>query len=111
MLKLALALGFTLWASASFADQYVTNPTNFTTAQVSVLSTATQVNTNRARFATVVENTTTTAIYCGPNSTVTTSTGFLIPGVVGAAMTFPYSGPVWCVSGGSSATVTAADFF
>lgn len=88
-----------------------TVPANFSTAQVACATTATQVVALRtARALQSVVNTTTTPIYLG-GSGVTTSTGHLLPGVVGASLTLPFTGALYCVVASGTATVTEAETF
>jgi hypothetical protein len=84
---------------------------NFTPTQVSCASTATQIVAARTgvagtgRISDTITNTTTTAIYIG-GSGVTTSTGALLPGVVGAAKTIKSTAALYCIVASGTATVT-----
>lgn len=86
----------------------------FTPAQVSVATSATLIAAARtvapARKLLIVVNTTTTAVYVG-GSGVTTSTGLLLPGVVGASLTVPYTGALYGIVASGSATVTEAETY
>ena len=83
---------------------------DFGTGQVSVAATATQiVAQNRGRHAVVITNLGTVAIYLGNSSAVTTSTGQLLPGVLGASISIPTAGPVWGISSGSAQSVSFLD--
>jgi hypothetical protein len=83
---------------------------SFNTGQISVLATATLiVAQNTGRHAVLITNTTTTAIYLGIDATVTTPTGQLLPGVVGASISIPSKSAVYGISSGSAATVTFLD--
>jgi hypothetical protein len=89
----------------------ITAPSNFTPAQVSVGTSATLIAAARTgRQLLTIVNTTTTAIYLG-GSGVTTSTGHLLPGVVGASLTIPYTGAMYGVVASSTATVTEAETY
>jgi hypothetical protein len=89
----------------------ITSPSNFTPAQVSVGTSATLIAAARTgRQLLTIVNTTTTAIYLG-GSGVTTSTGHLLPGVVGASLTIPYTGAMYGVVASSTATVTEAETY
>lgn len=79
---------------------------NFTPNQVSVTNTATQIVAARTGRATLtIENTGTTPIYVG-GAGVTTSTGFLIPGVAGASLTVAYTGALYGITGSGTAAVS-----
>ena len=84
---------------------------NIATAQASIGTTATLVVAARAgRGAVTIENTGTTAAYCG-GSAVTATTGMLLPGVVGANLTVPTSAAVYCIVGTGTQTVTALETY
>lgn len=86
--------------------------TVFATAQVSVAATATLIAAGRnQRNSITVTNTTAVAIYLGNSSGVTTSTGTLLPGVIGASLTLPYDGAVYGISSTGSNTVTVAETY
>lgn len=86
-------------------------PGTFTPAQVSVGATATLIAASRAsRALLTVVNTTTTAIYLG-GSGVTTSTGQLLPGVVGASLTVPGTFALYGIVATGTATVTEAEVY
>lgn len=84
---------------------------NFTPAQVSVGATATVIAAARTgaagtgRVSITITNTTTTAIYLG-GSGVTTSTGTMLPGVVGASVTINTTAAVYGIVATGTATVT-----
>lgn len=83
---------------------------SFNTNQVPVLSTATLiVAQNTGRKAVVITNTSTTAIYIGNSSGVTTVNGQLLPGTVGASISIPSTSAVWGISSSSTATVSFLD--
>lgn len=87
------------------------SPANFTPAQVSVATTATLIVAARTgRNLISIVNTTTTPIYLG-GSGVTTSTGQLLPGVVGASLTLPYTGALYGIVASGTATVTEAETY
>lgn len=89
---------------------------NFAATQVSVTSSATSIVAQRTgvsgtgRVSVTITNTTTTALYLG-GSGVTTSTGTLLPGIVGASVTINTTAAVYGISSGSSATVTAFETY
>lgn len=86
-------------------------PANFTPAQVSVASTATLIAAQRTtRQLISIVNTTTTAIYIG-GSGVTTTTGQLLPGVVGASITVPTTAALYGIVATGTATVTEAETY
>lgn len=84
---------------------------SFTLAQVSVASTATVIAAARTgvpgtgRVSVTITNTTTTAIYLG-GSGVTTSTGTLLPGIVGASVTINTQAAVYGIVATGTAVVT-----
>lgn len=84
---------------------------NFTPSQVSVGATATQIVAARTgRGLLTVTNSTATAIYLG-GSGVTTSSGQLLPGTIGASITIPYSGSLYGIVASGSATVTVFEIY
>ena len=83
---------------------------SFNTNQVTVQSTATLiVAQNTGRKAVVITNLGTTAVYIGSSSSVTTSNGQLLPGVVGASISIPQTGPVWGIAASSTEAVSFMD--
>jgi hypothetical protein len=76
-------------------------------AQISCANTPTLINANEPNraFESLV-NTTTTPVYYGPSSTITTSTGSLLPGVVGASVNFAYTGGMYCIVATGTAVIT-----
>ena len=86
-------------------------PANFAPAQVTVAATATLISAARAaRQVLIVVQTTTTPIYLG-GSGVTTSTGHLLPGVVGASIAIPFTGALYGIVATSTALVTVAETY
>ena len=85
-------------------------------AQVSVTSAATSIAAARTgvpgtgRVSVTITNTTTTAIYIG-GSGVTTSTGALLPGIVGASLTLNTTAAVYGIVATGSATVTEIETY
>lgn len=85
---------------------------NLATSQVSVGATATQIVAARSgRGSLTIENAGTTALWIGADATVTSSTGFLLPGVAGASVTVPSATAVFGITGGGSQTVTVLETF
>lgn len=84
---------------------------SFNTNQVTVQSSAATliVAENFGRKAVLVTNLGTTAVYIGPNSNVSTSNGQLLPGVVGASISIPQTGPVWGIAASSTEAVSFMD--
>ena len=81
-------------------------PSNIATGQGSVTTTAAQLVASRTGRRTVtVENTGTTPVYLG-GSGVTSTTGFLLPGVAGASLTMSFSGALYAVTASGTAAVT-----
>jgi hypothetical protein len=84
---------------------------NFATAQATVGSTATLIVAQRTgRDTVVVENTGTTAVYIG-NSSVTTSNGLLLPGVVGASVALETTDAVYGIVASGTQVVCAVENF
>lgn len=80
-------------------------------SQVTVAATATQIAAARiGRTAITIENTGTVAVYIG-NSNVTTTTGMLLPGVVGASITIAFSGAVYGIAATGTEPVTVLEKF
>lgn len=93
-------------------DAEADTPRNIAAAQVTVTGTATLVANNRAnRQAVTVENHGTTEMFCGAASSVTTATGFRLPGVDGASLTVPTTAAVWCITGGGSQAVSVLESY
>lgn len=110
-LLIAAALGLCAApaADAQVVGSGVVGSANWTPAQVSVAATATLVSAGRVgRNAVTVENLGTTAVYCGPTSSVTTSNGALVPGAAGASLTLPTQAPVYCIV--ATGTQSVAEF-
>jgi hypothetical protein len=83
---------------------------SFNTNQISVGAVATLiVAQNTGRKTVVITNLGTTAVYLGANSGVTSSTGQILPGVVGASISIPQTGPVWGITAGGSQSVSFLD--
>ena len=81
----------------------------FSTNQVSVTTSATQIVAAATRIGVSVTNTGTTAVYCGPTSGVTTSNGDFIPGTAGASAFYTVNTSVYCIVGAGSQTVSYAE--
>lgn len=107
------ANGVAMPLSQSPGGQLCTNTASatMTPAQVSVGATATLIAALRSgRNSITVENTGTTAIYLG-GSGVTTSTGVLLPGVLGASITLNYSGALYGITTTGSQTVSEYELY
>lgn len=90
-----IGLAVALYALPAKAEDGVNN---LNTNQVSVTSSATLVAAARpGRQSATVENTGTNPLYCGSNASVTTGTGMLLPGILGAAVTFETSASIYCI--------------
>lgn len=86
---------------------------NIATNQVSVASTAggTQIVAARtARVDVTIENSGTTDVYLGASG-VTTSTGFLLKGIAGAAVTINTAAAVYGIVASSTQTVSYVETF
>lgn len=88
----------------------------FAATQVSVANTATSILAARTgvsgtgRVSATITNTTTTAIYLG-GSGVTTSTGQLLPGIIGASVTVNTTAAIYGIVASGTATVTALETY
>ena len=83
----------------------------FKTAQATVATAATLIVAARAgRDTVIIENSGTTAVYIG-DSTVTTSTGLLLPGVLGASVALETTDAVYGRVASGSQVVTAIENF
>jgi hypothetical protein len=88
----------------------------FAATQVALSSTATSIVAARTgvagtgRVSVTITNTTTTAIYLG-GSGVTTSTGTLLPGIVGASVTLNTTAAVYGIVATGTPTVTALETY
>jgi hypothetical protein len=88
---------------------------NMASGQATIASGATLIASARTgapgtgRGLITIVNTTTQPMYVG-GSGVTTSTGQLLPGVVGASITLPFQGAVYA-AGGSSSVVTYTELY
>jgi hypothetical protein len=104
LLAAALAL-LPSFASAQSASNAIA------ASQVSIGTSATLAADARpTRSAVTIENTGTTAVYIG-TSDVTTTTGMLLPGVVGASITINSRAPIYGVVATGTATVTILDTY
>ena len=84
---------------------------NIAPAQGSVTTTAASLVAARAgRRSVTIENTGTTPVYIG-GSGVTSTTGFLLPGVAGASVTLNFSGAVYAVTASGTAAVTLYEIY
>lgn len=114
MKKLLLVLALTLLATGASAQaQYQINPGNINVAasQATVTSTAAAVVSSRAgRSLLVLVNLGTVAVYCGP-STVTTANGLLLPGILGASISLPYQGALYCVTASTSQAISIGETY
>lgn len=82
----------------------------FNTNQVLVAATATLiVPQNTGRRSVLITNLGTVAVYLGSSNGVTTGTGQILPGVVGASISIPQTGPVWGISSGAAQAVSYLD--
>jgi len=91
---------------------------SFTPSQnASVATTATQIvaartgaaGTGRGLF--IIENIGTTPMYCGPTSSVTTSNGLLLPGILGASITIATTSAVYCIAASGTGAVSYAELY
>jgi hypothetical protein len=83
--------------------QAIRGAINLAVGQVSVGTMATQVVAERpGRIRVVLTNGTTTNVWCGPDNTVTTTTGDVVQGTTnqtpGHIKEYDYQGAIWCIS-------------
>jgi hypothetical protein len=64
------------------------------------------VAANPSRSGITINNTGTTPVYLVENSNGTVSTGYFLPGVVGASIGFATTAAIYGITSGASATVT-----
>ena len=84
---------------------------NLATGQAIATTTSGAIVAARPGRATVtIENTGTTAVYLGPPG-VTSTTGFLLPGVVGAALTLSVTSEIDAVTASGTAPLTIYETF
>lgn len=106
---LVLAL---LLAPIAAMAQSVTIARSIAASQVTISTTATITAIARAnRQAVTIQNHGATAAYCGPDSTVTTTTGFRLPGVDGASITIPASPVIYCIVAAGTQAVSVIESF
>lgn len=85
---------------------------NWAVSQVDIDGTADLIAAARAtRRTIVVQNLGSTAVYLGPDDTVTTTTGFLLPGTAGAAFHVPWTGAVYGITAGATQRVAASEVY
>lgn len=83
---------------------------SFNTQQVTVGPTATLiVAINFSRHAILITNLGTTDIWIGDSPAVTPSTGQLLLGLKGAAISIPTNGPVYGITAGGNQAVSFTD--
>ena len=96
-------------SNATAANQLGT--ANFAPTQVSATTSATAIVAARpARRTLTLENTGTTPVYLG-GAGVTAATGFLLPGVAGASVTFSYAGALYAITASGTAAVAAYELY
>jgi hypothetical protein len=107
-----IAVGLALAAMAVSSALAQNAPPRMGASQVTVAATATLTAIARSnRMAVTIQNHGTTAMYCGPDSTVTSSTGFRLPGVDGASVTIPTTAIVYCITGGGTQAVSVLESY
>jgi hypothetical protein len=85
--------------------------TNFQTNQATVAATATLIiAARRGRDTVVIENHGTTPVYLG-HSGVTTTTGLLLPGVVGASVAIETTEAIYGIVASGTQVVSAIENF
>lgn len=109
LFAVGLALSLLLAAAGASAQQL---NGRIAVSQVTITTTATITAIARAnRSAVTIQNHGATAAYCGPDNTVTTTTGFRLPGVDGASITIPAWPVVYCIVGAGSQVVSVLESF
>lgn len=112
MRQLLGVIGLVLALCAPALAQQTGVGANIAAAQVTIAATATLAANARAnRVAVTLENHGTTAMYCGPTSAVTTSTGFRLPGVDGASLTLPYRGILYCITASGTQAISVIESY
>lgn len=85
---------------------------NFTPVQVTMNTGPTLIIAARAGRANVtVENTGNVGVFIGPTSAVTVTNGMLLPGVIGASITLPYTGALYGVTAAGSQVLTLYELY
>lgn len=85
--------------------------------QISVAATSTLIaaartgNAGTGRVSITVTNTGTTAVYIGPTTGVTTTTGTLLPGILGASLTLNTTSAVYGIAASGSQTVSYVETY
>jgi len=101
-----------LLAAISAVRAELASSTRIASSQVTVAATATITAIARSnRQAVTIQNHGAVAAYCGPDNTVTTTTGFRLPGVDGASITIPSSAIVYCIVAAGSQVVSVIESF
>lgn len=89
----------------------IASPNNLATSQVSVGMTATLIAASRAgRLGIIIENLGAVDIYIG-NSGVTITTGALLRGVAGTAMSFLFNGAIYGIVAAGTQSVSIAEVY
>lgn len=117
-----LAIGFVIIATFAIisvlnspradAQQYPTR--NIGTKQVTVASTGTGtqvVPAGAARQSVSIQNHSAIAIYCGPDTTISTSNGYRIIGVDGTILTIATQSPIQCIAASATAVVSVLETY
>lgn len=107
-----ILLGLAAWMLAfpAIAQQNLGTPA-WRTAQVSVAVTATLVATNNPNRSRVLVITTgTNQVYCGPDNTVSSTTGIPIAPTAFSNISIETAASVWCIAA-STQTVAVAESF
>jgi len=111
-LLVALAGLFLLAGTLAPAQNYIGNPVNMYTNQISVSAVnATLIEGNRARSSVTIENLGTNQVCFAGTNAVTLSNAPCLPGTVGASVTIPYTGAVWGLATTGSTTVAVMDLY
>ena len=95
---LGLALAGILFSTQAFAQADIA-ARNWRTSQVSVLTSATQVaSITPTRRRILITTTGTNQVYCGPDNTVSSSTGQPIANTANSFISIETTAAVWCIA-------------
>lgn len=100
------------WATSAKAQQYPTR--NIGTKQVTVASTGTGtqvVPAGAARQSVSIQNHSAIAIYCGPDTTISTTNGYRIIGVDGTILTIATQSAIQCIAASATAVVSVLETY
>jgi hypothetical protein len=105
--KLTIALAYVVLLFGQANAQSARGALNMAVGQLSIGTMAIQVVTARPeRIRIAITNGTTTNVWCGPDNTVTATTGDVVQGTTnqtpGHIKEYDYQGAIWCISTGTN---------